>query len=194
MNALIHPIEAGCEIIPTEVLETRMPIRKRRFELMTDSGGPGEFRGGLSATAEFEFLGPGLSTSVVERSRASQARGVAGGDPAPFQNRMILFPGTPKELQLGKKPDVPVVAGDICVSRPSGGGGWGLAVERDPATVLDDVRNGYVSREKAEEAYGVVFDTEDHVDEVRTSQLRSKLKRQGAQLAASSVEVRPEAS
>src|SRR5206468_4246888 len=48
MNALIHPIQAGSESLPAEILETRMPVVKRRFELVTDAGGPGRFRGGLS--------------------------------------------------------------------------------------------------------------------------------------------------
>ena len=39
-----------------------------------------------------------------------------------------------------------------------GGGGYGPPAGRDPARVLDDVREGYVSPERAREDYGVVID------------------------------------
>ena len=38
-----------------------------------------------------------------------------------------------------------------------GGGGWGDPLERDPAAVLDDVLDGYVSAEGALRDYGVVL-------------------------------------
>src|SRR5207237_5238780 len=60
MSALMHSIQAGSESMPAEILETRMPVLKRRFELTRDSGGPGKFRGGLSARAEFQFESTGL--------------------------------------------------------------------------------------------------------------------------------------
>ena len=48
--------------------------------------------------------------------------------------------------------------GDAITIRAGGGGGFGPASERDPARVLHDVREGYVSIEAAAEKYGVVID------------------------------------
>jgi N-methylhydantoinase B len=39
-----------------------------------------------------------------------------------------------------------------------GGGGYGPPVDRDPARVLEDVREGYVSLERARDQYGVAID------------------------------------
>ncbi len=39
-----------------------------------------------------------------------------------------------------------------------GGGGYGPPWERDPARVLEDVGNGYVSLERARTDYGVAID------------------------------------
>jgi N-methylhydantoinase B/oxoprolinase/acetone carboxylase alpha subunit len=36
----------------------------------------------------------------------------------------------------------------------AGGGGYGDPRERDPAAIAEDVKNGYVSEEKAAAAYG----------------------------------------
>jgi N-methylhydantoinase B len=45
--------------------------------------------------------------------------------------------------------------GQRIVSISSGGGGYGSPLDRDPALVLDDVLEGWVSRERAREVYGV---------------------------------------
>ena len=52
-----------------------------------------------------------------------------------------------------------------------GGGGCGNPFERDPALVLEDVRNGLVSAESAREDYGAVI-AGDAVDEAGTLELR----------------------
>ena len=62
----------------------------------------------------------------------------------------------------------------------SGGGGYGHPRERDPALVLDDVLEGWVSRERAESEYGVVLrpggaEGELEIDEEATGALRARL-------------------
>ena len=63
----------------------------------------------------------------------------------------------------GTQAEVPRVAAvelapwERIVSVTSGGGGYGHPAERDPALVLDDVLEGWVSRERAESEYGVVL-------------------------------------
>ena len=56
----------------------------------------------------------------------------------------------------------------------AGGGGYGAAFERDPEAVEQDVRNGYVSTEKAREEYGVVIEPDSlKVDLVKTEKIRA---------------------
>src|SRR5262249_3064489 len=43
------------------------------------------------------------------------------------------------------------------IIRSAGGGGWGDPLDRDPERVLTDVSEGFVSREAAEQHYGVVL-------------------------------------
>jgi N-methylhydantoinase B len=174
MNALIHPMEAGAQNIPIELIESRMPVIKRRYELIVDSGGPGQYRGGLSAETEIEFTGEGTAVVVAERTRAEIVPGVAGGSPAPFQNSVILYPGTDRELRLGKRSELLIRPGDRAIVRPAGGGGWGIPWERDPATVAADVRGGYVSRAEAERVYGVVIDDAGDVDWPATAARRAE--------------------
>jgi N-methylhydantoinase B len=175
MSALVHPVEAGVETVPTEVLEARMPLLVWRFELIPDSGGPGRYRGGLGAQKEFEFLGGGEAVSVVDKAFRSPVRGLAGGKPAPEMNTLLWFAGTEREVRLGKKSEIMLQPGDRLVSRSAGGGGWGNPFERDPERVAADVQGGYVTAESALVDYGVVIDAENgQVDSVRTSEIRKQ--------------------
>ena len=175
-NALMHPCQAGSESMPAEILETRMPVLKRRFELIQDSGGAGTFRGGLSTIAEFEFLGDGAASVVAEKTRASHLDGLQGGLPPPFKNEVLLFPGSTRELRLGKKANIPIRRGDICRIKSAGGGGYGDPLERDPERVAEDVDNRYVSYSQAREVYGVSFDARTgRVDPGATSALRAEV-------------------
>jgi N-methylhydantoinase B len=160
LSAAIHPTEAGAENLPIEMLEARMPVRKTSFALIEDSGGPGEFRGGLAAEARFEFDAPGRLTIWAEKAAASRPLGLEGGDGPPARNLSILFAGTDREMRLGKAADVPVAQGDALVVRPAGGAGFGEPFRRDPALVAQDVRAGYVSRDAARTAYAVVLKPE----------------------------------
>lgn len=173
MNALIHPISAGIEYLPAELLETRMPVVKNRHELTQDSGGPGEFRGGLGSAAEYEIQGSGVAVAISDKGKASVTKGMNGGMSPPEQNAVLVYAGTDRELRLGKKSDFYLEAGDIVVSKPTGGGGFGDPMKRDPEKVAMDVRNEYVSRESAESHYGVVLKPDGSVDEAATKKLRT---------------------
>jgi N-methylhydantoinase B len=171
MNGLIHPISAGIEALPAELMETRMPILKRRFELDRDSGGPGRWRGGLSTIAEYEFLSSGIAVTISDRT-TGEIRGLEGGGSPPRLNEVTFYAGSDKELKLGKKSDLMVANGDRFVNRPAGGGGFGNPFERDPDVVAADVRNDYVSREAAGTSYGVVLRDDGTVDTTATARRR----------------------
>jgi N-methylhydantoinase B len=177
LSAAIHPVESGCENIPTEMIETRMPVRKLRFELVPNSGGPGTFRGGLATEAEWEALGSGPSSPLTDKRRYSKVEGLAGGHPAPYTNHVTVFPGTEEELVLGKRSDVDLKPGDRFIVGPAGGGGWGDPLERELDRVLEDVIDGYVTADAAREQYGVVLSDPKTIDVAATKeQRRSRLR------------------
>jgi N-methylhydantoinase B len=175
-HGVMHPCQAGSESIPAEILETRMPVVKRRCELVTDSGGPGKYRGGVSTVAEFEFLGEGASTIVCEKSEAAEVQGLSGGMSPPFKNEIVIFPGTARERRLGKEANIPIQAGDTLVVRAAGGGGYGRPHERSVGEVAADVRDGYVSAQAASEVYGVIFGADGNaIDEDATAERRAAI-------------------
>jgi len=60
--------------------------------------------------------------------------------------------------------------------RTGGGGGWGDPLERDPSLVRADVIEEFVSRSRAEEAYGVVLRDDLTLDEAATTRKRNELR------------------
>ena len=67
--------------------------------------------------------------------------------------------------------------GDVFRYEMAGAGGWGDPLERDPARVLSDIRNEYVTATLAREQYGVVVDTQTwHVDDEKTAELRRAMR------------------
>jgi N-methylhydantoinase B len=56
------------------------------------------------------------------------------------------------------------------------GGGYGDPLERDPAAVAADVREGFVSVESAERLYGGVIAADGGVDETATAAARERLR------------------
>jgi N-methylhydantoinase B len=78
--------------------------------------------------------------------------------------------------------DIPIGEGDIFSRPTAGGGGFGDPLERDPALVIEDIKDDYVSVERAATDYGVVVHTIDaelceyEVDKVATAALRAKIR------------------
>ncbi len=66
--------------------------------------------------------------------------------------------------------------GDTYTSYPSGGGGWGDPLQRDPAAVADDLRDEIISADVCKNIYGVVVNVDDFsVDVKGTEKLRGEL-------------------
>ena len=75
-----------------------------------------------------------------------------------------------------------IKANERWVAVTGGGGGFGDPIERDPETVRDDVRNGFVSLEAARDIYKVVINTEPELYEVdypATEKVRADAKKKG---------------
>lgn len=103
---------------PIEVLESRFPIRIRRYGLRHGSGGAGRCPGGAGLIREMEFLAPAQVTLLSERRRLAPW-GLAGGAPgAPGVNRL-------NDAEIPGKVSLTVKTGDRLTIETPGGGGWG---------------------------------------------------------------------
>jgi len=146
--------------LPTEFTESRFPFFVERLGLFADSGGPGEFRGGLGYEKHIRMRKDAHFMSIADRSILA-CWGVKGGR-AGRSFQVTIDPGGPAEREVDALADAePVRAGETIRIRTTGGGGWGDPLERDPAAVVRDVQWGKVSGEGARDDYGVVLSVVD---------------------------------
>jgi len=150
------PFRTNCHgdtrLIPIETHEASYPFTIESFSLRTDSGGPGQFRGGLGLERRYLMLAPCRISTRFERT-LSPAWGLnGGGEGAPGHVLIERVDGT---TQVAMKEAVMLNAGDRVRIWTGGGGGFGDPKQRDPARVQIDIRRGYVSAEAARDTYGV---------------------------------------
>jgi len=159
---------------PVEAIETEFPVRVERYELATDSAGPGTFRGGLGVRRQWRILAEESIVNLrMDRFKFSSP-GIFAAKPA-RASKAVLNPGGPPERPLTSKvAGLRLQQGDLLSVEFAGGGGWGSPYERDPERVRVDVARDYVSLERAREDYGVVITSELAVDAEATARLRAE--------------------
>jgi N-methylhydantoinase B len=162
--------------IPVEAQEASQPIVIERFELIPDSAGAGTFRGGCGLRRDMRFLADeGKLTNLSERQRFAPY-GVFGGRTGSLA-RTVINPGPDEQIVHGKQ-SREFAHGDVISFQQSGAGGYGDPLARDPARVLEDVLDEYVSVESARRDYGVVITGEGldlRVDDAATRALRGTM-------------------
>jgi len=139
---------------PAEVLETVYPVRVQRYELRPDTGGAGEFRGGLGLRRDIEVLTDGVAFSLLADRRRHPPYGLAGGEAGATGEDYLARPGIDPVTIAGKSTHE-LDAGDVVSVRTPGGGGYGDPTDRDPEAVARDLRLGKVSGATVRQVYGL---------------------------------------
>jgi N-methylhydantoinase B len=154
-----------------EMIESEFPVEVLAYELAEDGCGAGKYRGGAPFYRDYR-LGEGRAVLQIRADRqAIRPYGLYGGKA-----------GQPGACYLGSRADgrplrskvtMEVAGGVEFGYRMPGGGGWGDPLDRDPANVLRDARNGIISVAAARDQYGVVIDPDTwQVDIPATEKLR----------------------
>jgi N-methylhydantoinase B len=171
-----------------EEAESRFPVINRSRELVTDSGGPGRWRGQPGTLNVKQVLEPTMAVAWMV-SKRHPLRGLRGGDDAgPYCNRFLV--GTPEEYEIENSVRAELPANAVIAYQYGGGAGFESPLLRDPQAVKEDVLDEYVSIEAARERYGVVLtgsveECQVTVDLEATRRLRARLTAQwGVELEA----------
>lgn len=152
-DALINNVNGSLKDMAIEVIETKYPVYLEHYGFRTDSGGPGEWRGGTGVERRYVLQCDRASLLLwFERSK-TPAWGLLGGH-AGRPPEVIVNEGRSDQRSLLKVEGAPLVRGDTVTSRTGGGGGYGDPSRRRPEHVAWDVRNGFVSAEAARTVYG----------------------------------------
>jgi N-methylhydantoinase B len=173
-------IGANQSNVPVEMIEAEYPIRIEHYGVLPDSGGPGRHRGGLSLVRSYRLLAEDADLNVRSDKRRHPPHGLfGGGQGGPSINTIHRGDGRIETLPVLLTRTVAMRKGDLFHHVMAGGGGYGDALERDPALVRDDVIEGKVTRIHAAAAYGVVIDDCPAlcVNVAATAALRARLRR-----------------
>ncbi|TNC10314.1 hydantoinase B/oxoprolinase family protein [Methylobacterium terricola] len=170
---------------PVEGQERANPILTTEYEILTDSPGPGRWRGGAGVrktSVMLEAEGSVISY-ICDRERAV-VWGIEGGLPSMPHGLSLTRAGQAEEWLGSVFSDVPIGPGDVFSRPTAGGGGFGDPLERDPAMVVEDVADDYVSVARAAKDYGVVIRVIDaelcryEADAAATEALRAEIRAQ----------------
>ena len=184
-NATSPIFGVGLAVQPVEGQERLSPVVTSGHEIKTDSGGPGRFRGGCGVEKGGRLTeAEGTVMSYCCDRARSITWGIEGGLPS-LPHGVWLNPGDADERFLGAVfSNVPIPAGTSFTRPSAGGGGYGDPLERDPARVVEDVADDYVSVGRAGLDYGVVVREIDaelasyEYDEAATDALRAAMRTQ----------------
>lgn len=148
-GAATLPGPSNMMVVPTEIWENLTHITVQKREFLCDSGGAGQFRGGVGQTVRFRNDTHHLLTVAFLGQRTEfPAKGFHGG-----------LPGRKREYLINDRPVNPkgrhvLQPGDTFTTFEAGGGGFGDPRRRDRAKVIADLEAGLVSVEAARRVYG----------------------------------------
>lgn len=173
------PVSLGSLLLAqAEDAEARFPVLNVSREMTIDTDGAGQWRGQPGSLNVKQVLEP-VSAMAWMVSIKHPLRGICGGDDAsPYGNRFNV--GTEEEFEVDLTARAQLKAGSILAYQHGGGAGFGSALARDPAAVLDDVLDEIISIERARDRYGVVLtgsleQWDVRVDHAATQKLRNQM-------------------
>jgi N-methylhydantoinase A/oxoprolinase/acetone carboxylase beta subunit/N-methylhydantoinase B/oxoprolinase/acetone carboxylase alpha subunit len=175
-DGLMNPNSTGSNI-PVEAAETEFPILIEAYGFVPDTGGAGQYRGGLAICRSWRPL---VDSSLLVRSdrQAHAPYGLSGGQNGNKSSNVIEEAAGASRV-LGPMFSTQVGAGSIYAHVTAGGGGWGNPADRAAESVAADVADGKVSAEAARDRYGVVLNADGTVHDGATLALRDERRRRG---------------
>jgi N-methylhydantoinase B len=163
--------------VSVEMIEQDYPIRINQYGLVSDTGGAGQYRGGLALMREYESLHDGALLNVRSDKRDFPPHGLFNGkNGKPSKN--ILNPDSKHKILPVLMTEVETLnRGDVFRHIMAGGGGYGDPLKRTPELVLKDVIEEKVTIAGAREDYSVVIikkAEEFIIDSIATKKLRTQ--------------------
>ena len=184
MHGMVNPVSVGLVYRDSiEVNEQRFPFQVESVRAVEDSCGAGRRRGGPASEV---ILGPRHDDMLVINicnGLINVPQGVLGGRAAKPGFQVRLAADGEKQV-YSTDAYCHLAPGDRLHTMDNGGGGYGDPLDREAERVLSDVAERYVSREQAEEVYGVVISgSREHddlaVDTAATESLRQDRRVKG---------------
>lgn len=142
------PAPSNMMVMPAETWETMTALRVVSRSLRPDSGGPGQYRGGLGQRIVMaNESGNPLTVFIMGCRTEFPAQGVCGGGAGALRKYLI------NGKEVHPKGRYEMQPGDSIELLDAGGGGYGEASQRDPRRIEEDIRQGFLTPAAAERDY-----------------------------------------
>jgi len=142
---------------PVEVVEWEYPVTVQRYGYVADSGGAGEFRGGLALERQYRFQLQDTQLQLRTDRTKYPPYGLQGGKPGSPSNNTLIR-GSERHHLAGKC-TLTINTGDVFHHVLAGAGGWGDPLKRDPKLIREDLLDGKITPDFARREHGVVVKT-----------------------------------
>jgi N-methylhydantoinase B len=147
-------ILSSCRNTPIESIEqVHSHLRMRGYALVPDSGGAGEFVGGLGFVRRVEVLTEGVFLSLYSDHYVLPPKGYFGGKDGGRGSLRVLRDGG--VVQLDAMSSFQLRPGDIIELAVGGGAGWGDPAKRKREAIEADLANGFITARQAALDYGL---------------------------------------
>jgi N-methylhydantoinase B len=144
-----------------EMFELQTPHRLITHEYICDSGGAGQWRGGLGVETRFTIGSDNTQLVTFGDGDFEPAFGLFGGHDSMLNSIALTYPDGTKVVPRNKDLILGVPNGTLYHQVAGGGGGYGDPRKRDRSKVAEEVRNGVISPKAAREIYGFDGDGSD---------------------------------
>lgn len=142
---------------PVELIESLVPITVQEWALVPDSGGAGQYRGGLSTRRVYRIDYDEATCSLVAERGHDAPQGVLGGK-AGATFRCEIRRGNGELLRLpAKSPQSILMKGDELLVEAAGSGGYGEPAHRARTAIEADLADGYITIDAAARDYGPMY-------------------------------------
>jgi N-methylhydantoinase B len=138
-----------------EMFEQMTPHHLVRHELLPDSAGPGQWRGGLGVVTEFTIGSDGTQLVTFGDGDFEPAFGLFGGHESILNTIELRLPDGSSLVPKNKDLITGLPQGTFYHQIAGGGGGYGDPVKRDREVLQEEVKNGIISPQKARDVYGL---------------------------------------
>jgi len=140
--------------LPAEALENEYPLVVDEYSLVTDSGGAGQWRGGMGIVRQIRALDDDTFCYASSEGTVIAADGVFGGGKGAVAH-IIRDRGQAGEHEIpANQPRLVLSTGQSVRIETPGGGGFGEPGHRDVASIAADLRGGRVTQAAIRAAYG----------------------------------------
>jgi len=156
-----------------EANEVQYPHLTLCHEMEPDSAGAGQWRGGAGIRYTIKFYGDPTHIVMYGDGMKIPPFSIGQGLPGSLNRAYLTTPEGRTRAMASKEAPQELPGETVLTVITSGGGGCGEPLKRSPELILEDVRNGLLSPERARADYGVTF-VDQTIDWAETRRLREE--------------------